>query len=1208
MLIISSSISTLSACSGSGNPTNSNVVPPTPQTTNAITIDNSGIIPVFDGAATSSFVYVRNNGNTTISGISYSAKINVNTTSSTSLISNLKQILKLSSASATQLINGDQCTTLKPGQECPLAFTIPSVSKSQAQGSLLVTASYNSENTNKSFNSILNFNQVDKSKSGVFFGSGLGSDSVILSGFGNKEAHAMLYIYGSGQDKIYKINKLLSDNPGVTIGANYVGTQIPSSYVQAIPLVAKTISSLNTKNKSQLASYKATLLLNSEDQNQSAYSDSASAGVAPIPSSAILTVSQIPLIDTATTNTGSIYLVNSGSEVATITAPIFDPSSVTRANSSTCGATLAIGASCQLDFTLSQQGTGSGTMTMNYSSPNLQTASISAAFSYYNSKDSAFVKFNASNPFLLNATIASDNTITVSNNSGYDLTGITGYAATLSGNASVSADTVNCYDKNGNSSANNLPINGYCTFKVSVADAQTEIGAIKYGINATFNKNGVSNLFDQYYLFNYQSATYQAILQLSFNPTISTIGDNKSSTSQTITINNVGQAPATISNRNLGNNPSYFTETTSDCSNTLNQNSSCTATLKLGPIASSSQSSGNAIYSISYSGGQAQDVTTQNTINYQVLPNTQDITSTFATNGSTSGGGSSSGDPIVFSGATSGSSQTVTMTYTNSVNGNPITITGVSNNNSPISWAIDYTNSTCYSGTALPSPTIQPGDACTIIFKNLLANYVDAVPNISAVYQENLTLPTITFKDMNTQDIFQMTPTTPAGDTTIYAQHSLAVVSNSLTKVSGNRLKITNTLSNANNYTPVTVKGTIFDYFISGSAQTADACTTASDSGLVNQNCIYGTATASVTYTMDTDSFLNATLQAVFDSVDKSQVVAMTPKVTTTITLVPTPAPVTDLVYSAYKDVGINANWNNLQISTKVKDNTASFPSPLVTVLPSSSMNTISWAFATGECGQENWAGMDTTQFATQNITDFNNAGLKYIVSTGGASGAFTCSTQAGMDTFLNRYISKGFVGLDFDIEVGPSGADLQNLINMIAYAQQKYPALRISFTLATLASANPSGTSLSSLGDSVITKAKSAGINFYVNLMVMDYGNSSAVCVMDTTGTNCDMNLSAQQAAKNLSKYYSIPLSNIELTPMIGVNDTTTNIMSLTNATSIASWAKANGLAGLHYWSLDRDASCVNAYATTTCSSSVNGVPMQTTALEYLNAFTSGL
>lgn len=320
------------------------------------------------------------------------------------------------------------------------------------------------------------------------------------------------------------------------------------------------------------------------------------------------------------------------------------------------------------------------------------------------------------------------------------------------------------------------------------------------------------------------------------------------------------------------------------------------------------------------------------------------------------------------------------------------------------------------------------------------------------------------------------------------------------------------------------------------------------------------------------------------------------------------PTPVTGLIYSAYKDVGINANWNNLQISTKVQNNAASFPSALVTVLPSTSMNTISWAFATGECGQENWAGMNATQFATQNIADFNNAGLKYIVSTGGASGAFTCSTQAGMDTFLNRYMSKGFVGLDFDIEAGPSGADLQNLINMIAYAQQKYPTLRISFTLATLANANPTGTSLNSLGDSVITKAKAAGINFYVNLMVMDYGNSSAVCVMNTAGTNCDMNLSAQQAAKNLSKYYNIPLSNIELTPMIGVNDTVANLVSLANATSIASWSKANGLAGLHYWSFDRDASCINAYATTTCSSSVNGVPMQTSALQYLSAFASGL
>lgn len=339
----------------------------------------------------------------------------------------------------------------------------------------------------------------------------------------------------------------------------------------------------------------------------------------------------------------------------------------------------------------------------------------------------------------------------------------------------------------------------------------------------------------------------------------------------------------------------------------------------------------------------------------------------------------------------------------------------------------------------------------------------------------------------------------------------------------------------------------------------------------------------------------------------------VSPTPTPTISPIPTPTitpppPVTGIVYSAYKDVGINANWNTLQMSTKVKDNTASFPTALVNVLSGTSMNTISWAFATGECGSENWAGMSAAQFASQNISDFNKAGLKYIVSTGGASGTFTCSSNAGMDAFLNRYMSAGFVGLDFDIEAGPSGAALQSLIDQIAYAQKKYPTLRISFTLATLASANPVGTSLNALGDSVVTMAKAAGINFYVNLMVMDYGNSAAVCVMNTAGTNCDMNLSAQQAAKNLSAYYKIPLSKIELTPMIGVNDTTSNIVSLSNATSIASWSKANGIAGVHYWSFDRDTSCINAYATTTCSSSVNNTLMQTSSLQYLNAFASGL
>lgn len=333
-----------------------------------------------------------------------------------------------------------------------------------------------------------------------------------------------------------------------------------------------------------------------------------------------------------------------------------------------------------------------------------------------------------------------------------------------------------------------------------------------------------------------------------------------------------------------------------------------------------------------------------------------------------------------------------------------------------------------------------------------------------------------------------------------------------------------------------------------------------------------------------------------------------TPSPSPSVSPIPTPTvtPSGSVLYSAYKDVGINANWNTLIMSTKVLDGSAFMPTALADVLPSAMMNTISWAFATGECGSENWGGMDAAQFAAANMNAFNAKGLKYIVSTGGAAGTFTCSTKSGMDTFINRYKSSGFAGIDFDIEGGPSGDALQSLINMIAYAQQKDSGLRISFTLATLAGRD--GSSLNSLGDSVVKKAQAAGINFYVNLMVMDYGNSSAVCIMNAAGTNCDMNLSAQQAAKNVSKTYGIPYNKIELTPMIGVNDTVSNLVSLSDATNIASWVKANSIAGLHYWSFDRDASCINAYATTTCSSSVNGIPMQTSPLQYLNAFAGGL
>lgn len=143
-------------------------------------------------------------------------------------------------------------------------------------------------------------------------------------------------------------------------------------------------------------------------------------------------------------------------------------------------------------------------------------------------------------------------------------------------------------------------------------------------------------------------------------------------------------------------------------------------------------------------------------------------------------------------------------------------------------------------------------------------------------------------------------------------------------------------------------------------------------------------------------------------------------------------------MFSPYKDTSINMNWNTNAISSKVTGTL----SPLTTVMPAS-LKAITLAFATGECGAENWGGVPGAALASANIQKLVDAGKKYIISTGGASGSFTCGTTAGFTSFLNRYMSPNLIGVDFDIEAGQSQAEINNLVARAKEAQAVYPNLR---------------------------------------------------------------------------------------------------------------------------------------------------------------------
>ena len=234
-------------------------------------------------------------------------------------------------------------------------------------------------------------------------------------------------------------------------------------------------------------------------------------------------------------------------------------------------------------------------------------------------------------------------------------------------------------------------------------------------------------------------------------------------------------------------------------------------------------------------------------------------------------------------------------------------------------------------------------------------------------------------------------------------------------------------------------------------------------------------------------------------------------------------------------------------------------------------------AFATGECGAEQWNDLDAQTMTDTHIKKLRRENIDYVISTGGALGAFTCSSEAGMEAFIARYNSPNLVGLDFDIESNQSEVVINDLVHQIKGAMQRHPQLRFSFTLPTQSSSTPGQASLNEHGASAMKAIERTGLeNFFVNLMVMNFGEAHPDrCVVESG--HCAMAASAIQVVSNFILEYGVPLKRIEVTPMVGVNDVKGNIFTLEDAKLLSQYVVDNGLGGLHFWSLNRDGLCAS-------------------------------
>ncbi|TCO56643.1 chitinase [Actinocrispum wychmicini] len=254
------------------------------------------------------------------------------------------------------------------------------------------------------------------------------------------------------------------------------------------------------------------------------------------------------------------------------------------------------------------------------------------------------------------------------------------------------------------------------------------------------------------------------------------------------------------------------------------------------------------------------------------------------------------------------------------------------------------------------------------------------------------------------------------------------------------------------------------------------------------------------------------------------------------------------------------------------------WPTPVLsTMAGKGGVKSFTLGFVTAAGCKASWfAAFDPrTAWQSDEIAKIRAAGGDVKVSFGGASGielAYMCNTPTALaneyDAVVNTYSLKA---VDFDIE-GAAVADPATIARRsqaLQILQSRHPGLKISLTLPVL----PSG--LTSDGVNVVQQAKNAGVNLdLVNVMAMDYYQGPA-----------DQGAKAIAAAKatqaQVKSVYggtdAAAWKRIGVTPMLGVNDSRTEIFLQKDARALVSFAQSVHLGMLSTWEQGRDANACN-------------------------------
>ncbi|MFD3551868.1 cellulose binding domain-containing protein [Streptomyces goshikiensis] len=236
------------------------------------------------------------------------------------------------------------------------------------------------------------------------------------------------------------------------------------------------------------------------------------------------------------------------------------------------------------------------------------------------------------------------------------------------------------------------------------------------------------------------------------------------------------------------------------------------------------------------------------------------------------------------------------------------------------------------------------------------------------------------------------------------------------------------------------------------------------------------------------------------------------------------------------------------------------------------------------------WGGttaLDADRVASQ-IAALRAKGGDVRVSFGGAAGSelgLVCTSADSLAAAYGKVVDTyGLTKVDFDIEGAalPDTAANTRRAQAIAQLQKSHPGLDVSFTLPVM----PEG--LTQPGVDLVANARQNGVAISaVNIMAMDYGpaysgDMGGYAIQAATATQAQI-----KGVLGLSD--AAAWKAVAVTPMIGVNDVSSEVFTVQDATQLVEFARAKGLGWLAMWSGARDKQCPGGAknsADPTCSS----------------------